>query len=233
MEIKAIGFDIGHTLVKYNSPLNWKSLYPDALRKVLYDCRIDKTDNKMELAIRVLSKYNTRENPREYEVSSDRIFKEIFDVWGEPYEPYDGIIAAKNAFYGFFQADAVCFDDTVEVLDKLTASGIHIGFLTDVAYGMDNEYALADIAPIRSYFDIGFTSVDVGFRKPNTAGYKMLLAAFHLTPSQMLYVGDEEKDIAGANDTGITSVLINRSGEERYWGQKYTIRNLCELEELL
>jgi putative hydrolase of the HAD superfamily len=70
MEIKAIGFDIGHTLVKYNNPLSWKSLYPDALRKVMYDCRIDETDNKMELAIRVLSKYNTRENPREYEVSS-------------------------------------------------------------------------------------------------------------------------------------------------------------------
>jgi putative hydrolase of the HAD superfamily len=148
-------------------------------------------------------------------------------------KPYDGIITAKNAFYGFFQADAVCFDDTVEILDKLTASGIHAGFLTDVAYGMDNEYALADIAPIRAYFDIGFTSVDVGFRKPNTAGYKMLLDTFNLTSSQMLYIGDEEKDIAGANSIGITSVLINRSSEERYWGQKHTIRNLCELEGLL
>ena len=26
-EIKAIGFDVGHTLIKYNNPLNWQGLY--------------------------------------------------------------------------------------------------------------------------------------------------------------------------------------------------------------
>lgn len=29
--IKAIGFDVGHTLIKYNNPLNWQGLYRSGL----------------------------------------------------------------------------------------------------------------------------------------------------------------------------------------------------------
>ncbi len=29
--IKAIGFDVGHTLIKYNNPLNWQALYRPGL----------------------------------------------------------------------------------------------------------------------------------------------------------------------------------------------------------
>jgi hypothetical protein len=35
-DMKAIGFDLGNTLISYeNFPLNWQSFYADALRKVL------------------------------------------------------------------------------------------------------------------------------------------------------------------------------------------------------
>lgn len=32
MRIKAIGFDIGGTLVNYNKPLNWSASYRDAIK---------------------------------------------------------------------------------------------------------------------------------------------------------------------------------------------------------
>ena len=227
MDIKAIGFDVGHTLIKYNNPLNWGALYPLALRKVMEECEITETDYRMQSAISILNKYNTRVYPREYEVSSDNIFTEIFQAWEQE---FDRIVKAKKAFYGFFQAGAICFDDTINVLTELTAKGIQLGFLTDVAYGMDNDYSLADIAAIKGYFKTGYTSVDVGFRKPNSAGYKMLLDSFDVLPFQMMYVGDEEKDIVGANNLGIISVLVNRSEHERLWGQTHTI---CVLSDLI
>ena len=102
MPIIAVGFDIGHTLIDYNSPLSWKSLYPDALRKIMEVCRLGKQEELLDSAIAILSKYNTREHYREYEVSSDTIFREIFDAWGQD---YGKLSDAKKVFYGFTLAE--------------------------------------------------------------------------------------------------------------------------------
>jgi len=229
MTIKAIGFDIGHTLINYPHPLSWKSLYPAALSKTLQACQIEETETHITSASAVLSKYNTRENYREYEVTSDTIFKEIFDAWGQN---YDKLTLSKESFYGFFQAEAACFDDTIETLNALRTMGIRMGFTTDVAYAMDNNYALKDIAEIQHYFDVGFTSTDIGFRKPHAASFNTLIKAFGLLAKQIMYVGDEEKDIIGANNAGMVSVLVSRGDEEKDWGQRYTVRNLSEIIDL-
>ena len=98
-----------------------------------------------------------------------------------------------------------------------------IGFLTDVAYGMDDRFAFRDVASIQHYFDVCLSSVDVGFRKPNENGYIMLSRGLGVESSQMMYVGDEEKDIIGANKFGAVSVLIDRTGEQLEFGQQYKI----------
>jgi len=226
MSIKAVGFDIGHTLVKHVAPLSWKIHYPEALRKVMHDCQINEEVANLDLAAAILSKYNTRENYREYEVSSNTIFKEILDAWGQSHEK---LHIAKEAFYGFFQADVEYFEDTASTLEALSSKGILLGFLSDAAYGMDNEYLLKDIKEVRHYFDVGFTSVDVGFRKPHQQGFKMLSEAFGVPPSQTLFVGDEEKDIVGANNFGMVSALVNKNPDEKKWGQHYTIKSLGEI----
>lgn len=228
--IKAVSFDIGHTLVRYNNPLNWKSLYEPALRKVSEKCGIGLSDEGIKTAVAILSKYNTRENPREIEVVSETIFKEILDAWEQPRDRLD---IAREAFYSFFQADAVCYDDVTDILRYLRSAGVKIGALTDVAYGMDNSFSLRDIDSIRQYFDIVFTSVDIGYRKPNKAGFLKLLQIFDTPPSHMIYVGDEEKDIIGANNVGVVSVLINRENKHLDFGQKYTIHSLMELPAIL
>jgi putative hydrolase of the HAD superfamily len=224
--IKAVSFDIGHTLVRYNNPLNWKSLYEPALMKVAESYGITLSNEEIKRAISILSYYNTRENPREIEVNSETIFDEILDAWKQPHIRID---AAKQAFYGFFQTDAVSFDDVENTLQHLKSTGVKIGALTDVAYGMDNSFSLQDIAAISHYFDLVLTSVDVGYRKPNAKGFSMLLSAFDCLPSQMIYVGDEQKDIAGANALGIISVLIDRNNATPDWGQNYTVHKLSDI----
>lgn len=230
VKIQAVSFDIGHTLVKYNNPLNWKRLYKPALEKVLNECGFEVSDQSVKTASAVLTKYNTRENPRENEIGSEIIFKEILDAWGQP---YDNLNLARSTFYGFFQADAVCYDDVVGTLRSLKSAGIKIGALTDVAYGMDNSFSLQDIAEIRQYFDLVLTSVDVGFRKPNEAGFRLLLRGFDIAPAQMIYVGDEKKDIVGANAAGLVSTLICRNSNPPDWGQDHTIQSLLEIPGLI
>lgn len=180
--------------------------------------------------IAILTKYNTRENPREIEVTSETIFKEILDAWKQSPNKLNIV---RKSFYSFFQADAVCYDDTVDTLRYLRSAGVKIGALTDVAYGMDNSFSLQDIVTIQHYFELVLTSVDVGYRKPNATGFLALLKAFDSSPSQMIYVGDEHKDIMGANALGIVSVLINRNGITPDWGQKHTVQSLLDIRNFI
>lgn len=48
-----------------------------------------------------------------------------------------------------------------------------------------------------------------------------------------MFVGNELKDITGANQSKMKSVLINRSGAERNWNQQVTISDLNEIVSLL
>ena len=228
--IKAIGFDVGHTLIKYDNPLNLSLLYRPAIDQVINNCNIKYSDENIETAISILTKYNTRVNPREIEISSDVIFLEIINSW---HEDLNHLNKAKESFFTFLQSSAAPFIEVEQVLSKLKSMNIRIGVLTNVAYGMDNQYSLKDIATISKYIDITLTSVDVGYRKPNNAGFKMLLESFSVKPFEMLFVGDEEADIIGANNLGIGSVLINRSNKELNYGQKYTINSLSGIMDIL
>jgi len=228
MEIKAVAFDVGQTLIRYSAPLNWQALYQPAIKQVMQACNLEYNKEADDNAQKILTKYNTRVNFRDYEVSSDTIFTEIFQSWGMILDMH----TAKQAFYSYFQNDAACFDDTEYVLQSLKNRGIKIGVLTDVAYGMDNEFALQDLSQILKYMDVCLTSNDVGYRKPNRKGFLLLKEQLGVPSNQIIFVGDEEKDIIGANDAGFVSVLINRTNEARNWGQDYTIHELSTLLDI-
>lgn len=228
-KIKAVGFDVGHTLIKYNNPLNWSSLYRSGLENAAAAAEIALSENMVISAEEILLKYNTRVNYREWETSSDRIFNEILKGWGIQTDLY----TLKKGFYSFFKADAEPFPETVEVMEKLKRHGIKTGVLTDVAYGMDNEFSLEDISMLSHLIDIALTSIDAGYRKPNSAGFLKLSEHFKVSPNEMIYVGDEEKDVVGAKKAGIVSALINRSEEPKDFGQDYTFHSLNEIFSVL
>ena len=135
----------------------------------------------------------------------------------------------KNNFFSYFRQDTSLYPEVEETLKILAEKGIVTGTLSDVAYGMDNKYALEDIADIRKYIDYPFTSNDVGFRKPSTKGLEILAEKMQVDISEMIFVGDEEKDVICANDAGAYSVLINRDSNEKNYGQKKEIHSLAEL----
>lgn len=228
-KIKAISFDVGHTLIKYNNPLNWQELYRPGLIQASNAVHITLSEDMILSAIEVLLKYNTRVNYREWEVSSNCIFSEILKKWNLQADLH----TLKSGFYSFFKADAEPYPETMDTMLKLKQQEIKIGILTDVAYGMDNVFSLQDIAPLSDFIDVTLTSVDVGYRKPNSAGYLKLLDALDVSPDEMMFAGDEEKDIIGANKLGIVSVLINRSKQKKDFGQDYTLESLSGLFPIL
>lgn len=230
MKIKAIGFDIGGTLVNYNKPLSWSASYRDAIKFMCEENCLEFSDERFNMAKEVLEKYNTRINPREKEVTSDIIFGEIFEKWNES---KDKIYKAKKAFYTFFQRETNLYEDARQLLEYCEENNILCAVYTDVAYGMDDEFSLKDIIEFEKYINLKLTSENVGYRKPNKKGFEMMLEKFNCKPEEMLYIGDEQKDILGPKSIGMLSVLINRENKEKNYNQDYTVTSLLEVIDII
>lgn len=164
-------------------------------------------------------------------MSSDVIFSEIIEKWNLSKEIPLSVF--KRNFFGFFQRNVLLFSDTISSLQTLKKMSIKTGILTDVPYGMDKEFVLLDVEPFEELIDVLLTSVDVGYRKPNVQGYMKLACKFGVKPEDMIYVGDEPKDILGANNAGMVSVLVERGSTGLDLGQKETIKDLKELINLV
>jgi putative hydrolase of the HAD superfamily len=191
----------------------------------------DVTPEKLQAGEIILRKYNTRINEREYEVTSDIIFVELFQAWG--ITGLSLLKPAKDAFYSFFIRKSGLYPETESVLTELKSKNIKLGVLSNTAYGADKEYLLAGTPGLMQYFDVVLTSTEVGFRKPHTKGFLQLIGELKVNAVDCLFVGDEPVDVIGANRVGMISVLINRSNEKRDYGQKYTVNSLTDILKLV
>ena len=227
--LKAVVFDIGQTLVEYKIPLNWSKLYRPAFEHIAEKYNYSFSEEHYQNAGNVLTKYNTRIYPRDYEVSSTQIFTEILQGMNLPPEDMEQV---KESFYAFFKQDSALYSDVTETLKTLSEKGVRLGTLSDVAYGMDNAYALEDIDSILKYIEFPYTSNDTGYRKSCTKGLLFLSEKMHTAISELVFVGDEEKDMTCAKNAGAYAVLINRENVKKDYGQDKEIHSLTELLEL-
>jgi len=230
--IRAVGFDLGETLTYYPGvPLNWQPLYRPALTAMAQACDVTATNPMLDVGEFTLARYNTRLYPRREEVSFRQIMASIFAAWGVP-SPTNAD-AAEEAFFGFFQHQVAVYDDVLPALQDLRRRDMAAGLLTDVPYGMGGRFVARDIAPFAEHLDVWFTSVFVEVRKPDPEGFETLMSALDVWRDEMIYVGNEEKNVVGANRAGLRSVLIDREGTGRSYGQWRTICSLSELAGLL
>jgi putative hydrolase of the HAD superfamily len=139
----------------------------------------------------------------------------------------------EKSFFVFFNENQIPFPDTEDVLKGIKEMNLKIGILTDAPYGMSKKYELDKIKPMEKYIDTIISSVEVGYRKPNIKGYEVLAKELNVETNEMVYIGNEEKDIIGANNAGMISVLINRREEELNFGEKYQFKNLETMWERL
>ena len=224
--MKAIVFDIGQTLTYYPVPLNWSKLYRPAFGSVAEKLGIQFTEEEYTHFGEVLTKYNTRINPRDKEYSSDTIFTEILENTTVDKSLMQDI---KREFYSYFRLDTNVYPEAEDALMKIKEMGILTATLSDVPYGMDNELALGDIGPLIKYIDLPYTSNDTGYRKPCKEGLLMIAYKLGIDPSEMAFVGDESKDMECARNAGVKAILINRTDEKKDFGQDIVISDLNEL----
>ena len=95
----------------------------------------------------------------------------------------------------------------------LHGSGVRVGVLTDVPYRHAAARLVLDdlrLAGLDALAAVTITSVEAGWRKPAPHAFELLAAILGVPQAEMLYVGNERKDVEGANAAGMSSALLWR-----------------------
>ena len=205
-----------------NMPLSWLDFYKDGFRYVRSELSLNITENDIDKSFDVLKSYNPRINPREVDVTPEVIFSEATAHWQGEFTLSDVI----NKFYESMNLTAYIYPETIDFLDKLKAEGYIIAALTDVAIGMPDELHKSYFPELLPYFDMYVSSISCGYRKPNPKGLSDIAENFGVVTSEIIMIGDEEKDIKTAKRFGCKSVLIDRRDRNVDFGQDYTVTDL-------
>jgi putative hydrolase of the HAD superfamily len=229
--MRAAVFDLGDTLLEYEGlPLSWEVHYSAAIQALADVIGIAPSAVQITAACTALRRFNTRLYPRTDEVRfADDILPVLTETLG--YFCPANADAVTEAFFSVFRQRLRCFPESVERLVRFRREGVRTGILTDVPYGMPRRLVLEDIVAsgILPLIDDVVTSVDAGARKPSTAGLALLATHLEVEPSEIMYVGNEKKDVEVALAFGCEAVLIQRVGQAPDWGQHRTISNLDRL----
>lgn len=129
--------------------------------------------------------------------------------------------------------EATPFDDTFAVLETLrqnyTTGILTNGFIT-LQRGKIEKYRLAE------YVDFTVVSEEIGYHKPDKRVFEaaLQLAGPQISPEETIYVGDNlMADILGAQEAGLTPILMNPRGDVDPPVGIIRIRQLSQLLDLL
>lgn len=126
------------------------------------------------------------------------------------------------------------FEDTLAVLTAVRAQNYKIGLITNSMLPMWMRDVELEAYGLLDYFDARTTSGDVGYMKPHTAVFQHLLNQLNVPAARAIFVGDSpDHDIAGANATGMISVLMDPPHLNRELNGTEPDYTITKLEELL
>jgi putative hydrolase of the HAD superfamily len=131
----------------------------------------------------------------------------------------------------------VPYEDTIPVLEELRKRGYKIGLLTNSFLPMWMRDVELEVYDLLRFLDARVTAADVGYLKPHPFIYQRTLELLETTAEKAVFVGDRPKnDIAGANDSGLISVLMDPPHLNRDLDgvvPDYTISSLTQLLPIL
>jgi len=107
----------------------------------------------------------------------------------------------------------VVYDDVLPVLKHLKQNR-RLGLLTNGS--PDLQRAKLEGSGFADYFDTVIVSGEVGFGKPDTRIFELMLDRLNATPDSAAMIGNSLKsDVAPALELGLMAVWVNREGKTR------------------
>jgi 2-haloalkanoic acid dehalogenase type II len=224
VNLKAVLFDLGGTLVKAASP-------PEIIGRILEEYGIKKSLDEIALAHEAAEK---NMNTEDYRLP----YYEFWVKWNtnilEALRIHDDInfLARVLVDEWWDNADVESYPDAEPTLVGLKNMGLKIGIVTN-AFKRDIEDIFARVK-LPSVFDI-YVGIDaVGKPKPNSEIFIYAVKALNIQPNEALFVGDSlENDYIGALNAGLRAVLIDRNCVFSSKANLAKIKNLRELLDLI
>ena len=204
-DIKAISFDVDGTLWDFEDAL------ARGLDAALREVQVIDPEGTEGLTVDHLDQAWVVERDRQWGTITDLV-KLRHDAMRRAFADIDTpekdlANRATDAYLEERNRNSRPFDDVVPGLEAL--HGMYtLGTLT-------NGSMRPERLGLENYFDFVVMSVEhCGIEKPDPRIFEIAVREASCEPSELLHVGDHiEYDVRGANDAGIRSVWLNRTGE--------------------
>ena len=199
VEIKAVTFDVGGTLIE-----PWPSVghvYAEvAARHGL------KTYSADQLNARFKAAWRARQSFGHTRIEWEELVAEVFG--GPASSPRTGTFF-EELYERFAQPEAWhIFEDVIPALDALASRQIKLAVISNWD---DRLRGLMQALKLDRYFEVFAISCEVGFPKPSPVIFEHAVEKLGLPASSILHVGDSlEMDIDGAQAAGLQALQIHR-----------------------
>jgi putative hydrolase of the HAD superfamily len=209
--MKAVLFDLGHTLINYHN--DWRGPERKAVGNVAkMVCQVTDSCNEKDVKtylLDLLDQGKKRKLSEQIEIPLPEVLNDCyahFDCDGDDTLVLEGM----EAFYAVLLERRKLVPGAKEMLEDVQVRGYSIGLISDVAWGLTSDFPMRDVRHfgLDEYFDDMVFSTDVGIRKPNPRIFKMALFNLGVKAEESVYVGNNlQADIKGALGVGMTAVL--------------------------
>lgn len=230
--IKAVFFDLYHTLVKYEPPqeeLEARALKelgvdvsPEALRRPIIAA-----DEFIynEIARRPLSYRSQEEKLALYFQYQETVLKEA------NLKHERQLVLTLLGKMQQTKMNLILFDDVAPTLTDLKSRGIILGLISNVEQDMSETLTRLRLP---SWLEIVVTSQDAGFNKPRPEIFHEALWRAGVLPAEAIYIGDQyQVDVGGAKGAGMKGILIDRNDYYRDINDCPRINSLSEVSDYL
>jgi len=207
MKTKAVLFDMGNTLVKYDAETE-----AEVFRRVLLSLGISKSVDEIKMAI-----MNTKQETKDLDLFS--LFgkirsEEYWYRWDSLVLKHLNIdsdeIAKLIQARWFNHLDCSLFPRVKNVLLRLKQMGLKIGLIT-TAYEEEIAIILGKANLETTMFDIIVGADTIKKVKPDPDAFRYALRELKVRPEETLFIGDNiDADYRGAEEVGIKALLIER-----------------------
>jgi len=130
-----------------------------------------------------------------------RFAKEV--GWEEPEAPEE-----IHRLVQRFSADVVIDPDLVKVLSELRARGVKIAMLTNSIHSAETKRDWLRKQGVDMLFDLIYSSVEVGYKKPAPEIFSAFARAVQLSPEEVVFVGHDPIEVQGAKRAGMITVCL-------------------------
>jgi len=226
LTIKAVLFDMGNTLVKYDY-----GLPEEVFQRVLISLGISRSLDDVKKAF-----LNAEKEAEDINLlaSMGKIKRdEFWHQWDSLVLKHLGIAEHEELAKSFTHSkwmdfvDSTLYPEVKEVLLELKQRGLKVGLISN-GYEEEIDFILEKVNLEKATFDIIVGVDTIKKVKPNPDIFKYATSKLNVKPEETMFVGDNvEADYDGAENAGVHALLIDRT--EKQQSDLKTIKNLKEL----